>query len=107
MQKSLNGCAVGLRRWILRPLSQPALPLLLLGQLEVGVGQDPRQRAEDPQRLTQRRQAEETEDKNGADPGGEAHLVEGQRVVEEQVSSNQSDAELEMAKHVVAERRRS
>lgn len=30
------------------------------------------------------------------------HLVERQRVVEEQVSSNQSDAEFKMTKHVVA-----
>lgn len=30
------------------------------------------------------------------------HLVEGQGVVEEQVTPDQSDAELEMAKHVVA-----
>lgn len=32
-----------------------------------------------------------------------SHLVEWQRVLEDQVSSNQSDAEFEMAKHVVAE----
>lgn len=30
------------------------------------------------------------------------HLVEGQGVVEEQVTPDQSDAEFEMAKHVVA-----
>lgn len=37
--------------------------------------------------------------------GGEkssTHLVEGQRVVEEQVPSDQSDAKLKMTKHVIA-----
>lgn len=64
------------------PLSQAALPLLLFGQLEVSVRQDTCQSAEDPQ-----------------------CLVERQRVVEEQVSSNQSDAEFKMTKHVVGDSR--
>lgn len=33
---------------------------------------------------------------------GKTHLVERQRVMEEQVSSNQSDAEFKMTKHVVS-----
>lgn len=100
----------------LRPLSKAGLPFLLLYQLEMGVGQDAGQGAEDPQRLRARR-AEVTGGKGCDREAGRlektreeksgAHLVEGQRVVEEQVTSNQGDAKLEMTEHVVADRRDS
>lgn len=69
------------RRPILRSLSEPALALLLLGQLEVGVGQDAHKRANDSQAL-----------------------VERQRVLEKHVAPQQRDAKLKVSKHIVAER---
>lgn len=60
-------------------LSETAVPLLLLAQFEVCVGQDAAQRAGDAQAL-----------------------VDGQRLVEQNVTSEQRDAELKVTKHVVA-----
>lgn len=37
-----------------------------------------------------------------SEQNNKTHLVEGQWVMEEQVSSNQSDAEFKMTKHVVS-----
>lgn len=65
---------------VLWPLSEPALALLLLGQLEVGVGQDTHERAGDAQAL-----------------------IERERVLEENIAPKQSDAELKVPKHVIAE----
>lgn len=75
----------------------------------MSVGQDASQSAEDPQTLRAAGR-QEVRAKPGARPPTQkyqaeirkTHLVEGQGVVEEQVTPDQSDAELEMAKHVVA-----
>lgn len=64
---------------VLWPLNEPALALLLLGQLEVGVGQDAYKGAGDAQAL-----------------------IERERVLEENVAPEQRDAELKMPKHVIA-----
>lgn len=74
----------------------------------MSVGQDAGQSAEDPQTLRAAGR-QEVRAKPGVCPLKnhqaeirKTHLVEGQGVVEEQVTADQSDAELEMAKHVVA-----
>lgn len=65
---------------VLWPLSEPALALLLLSQLEVGVGQDAHKRAGDAQAL-----------------------IEREGILKENVAPQQRDAELKVPKHVVAE----
>lgn len=69
----------------------------------MGVRQDASQGAEDPQCLSLRRAEINSCTLESARRGNSStHLVEGQRVVEEHVPSNQSDAKLKMTKHVIA-----
>lgn len=73
--RSLTGTPV-----VLWPLGEPALALLLLSQLEVGVCQDAHECAGDAQAL-----------------------VERQGVLEEHVAPQQGDAELKVPEHVVGD----
>lgn len=74
----------------------------------MSVGQDANQSAKDPQTLKAAgRQKVREKISNSTTQKYQVeirktHLVEGQGVVEEQVTPNQCDAEFEMAKHIVA-----